>query len=237
MNDNLLGLPLEIVSEDEQTYTVDLWRPTEAMLKKTWERYSQYSVMFSDVTLHSYEHFLQIVMVPGTVVLSIELQGEEIGLVYFTDIRLSTSAYGHYIFWDRNSGAGRHRVLLTIQRRFMQEFNLHRMDMSVPIFAFAALHRLHKIGYRIEGRRKDALLYKGRWADMLEFGVLLEELTDEVLEQGHIVQSDEQHSWHGLLKQDALLAKKILRVRRERDGSRTRDKSAADDVLHPARAS
>lgn len=231
MSDKLLGLPLEVVSEDDRTYTLDLWRPTTEMLQKTWEKYQQYRVMFSDVTLNDYEHFFGIVMVPGTVILSIELEGEEIGLVYFTEINQATSAFGHYIFWDRKSGAGRHRVLFTAQRLIMREFNLHRMDMAVPIFAFSALHRLHKMGYRIEGRRKEALLYMGRWADLLLFGVLLEELTDEVIEQGYIEATEEQHSWHGLLKQDDLLAAKILRGRRQEDGDGTRNESATDDGL------
>jgi RimJ/RimL family protein N-acetyltransferase len=231
MNDKLLGLPLEIVSEDDKTYTIDIWRPTTPMLEETWERYQQYRVMFSDVTLNDYEHFLSIVMVPGTIILSVEVEDKEIGLIYFTEISQATSAFGHYIFWDRKSGAGRHRVLLTAQRTIMKEFGLHRMDMAVPIFAFSALHRLHKIGYRIEGRRKEALLYKGRWADLLLFGVLFEELTDEAIEQAHLEATDEQHTWHGLLKQDDLLAAKILRGRRKKDGNGTRNKSTADDGL------
>ena len=218
MSDRLLGLPLEVVSEDDKTYTIDIWRPTTPMLEETWERYQQYRVMFSDVTLNDYNHFLSIVMVPGTIILSVEVEEKEIGLIYFTEISQATSAFGHYIFWDRKSGAGRHRVLLTAQRLIMVEFGLHRMDMAVPIFAYSALHRLHKIGYRIEGRRKEALLYKGRWADLLLFGVLLEELTDEVIEQGHIEATTEQHTWHGLLKQDDLLAAKILRGGRQKDG-------------------
>lgn len=222
MQDNLLGLPLSVVAEDGRAYILDVWAPSLAQLQETWDRYSKFRVLFSDVTVDDFRHFAAMTLSSGTVVLRVLHDDAEVGLIYFTEIRPLHSSIGHYVFWDRSSGGGRQRVLLTAQRHIMRELGLHRMTMSVPLYAFAALRRLHRMGYRIEGFRTEAILYKGKWGDMIDFGVLLSELTDDAIEQARIPTGDDD-GWNKILADRDKLRDKILRPRREDRGAEYTD--------------
>lgn len=178
-------LPLVVTSEDEKEYVTDLWRPTSFDLERTWMEYSKYRVLFSDITVNDFQTFFGMVMAPGTVVLDIKHQGETVGLLYATELRVGTSALGHYVFWDRRT-AGRQRLILTLLRTGMKELALHRIAMSIPIYAYHALRRVYKMGLRIEGRRREGILYEGKWQDIIEFSVLQTELTEERARAGRL---------------------------------------------------
>lgn len=211
-------LTFEIESEDGKTYSVQPWQPDVQTVLDTWEKFSKYRIIFSDVQVDDPQKFLAMMMNPGSVVLEISCEGKEVGMYYLTGISPLTSAYVHYAFWDRKS-SGRQRLVLTIARRVMDELDLHRVTISVPIYAYAALNRIQRMGLRIEGRRREAILHQGRWADKLEFGTLREELTDEALEAGRIPREEHEENWYGLLKDDEKLYEKVLRPRRS-DGVR-----------------
>lgn len=209
----LEGLTFDVTSEDGHMYAVAPWQPDIQAITDTWEKYSKYRILFSDVSVNNAAMFTQMVMSPTSVVLTMSCDGKEVGLYYITELRTLTSAHAHYAFWDRRQN-GRRKLILTTARRIMEQLELHRLNVSVPIYAFSALSHIHKMGLRIEGRRTEAILYQGRWADKLEFGVLRSELTDEALENGRLVRTQEEASWHGLLKDHTKLMRRVLRVPR-----------------------
>ena len=170
-------------------------------------------------------------LAPSTVVLEASTEGESIGLIYFADIRPLHHATGHYHFWDRNPGRGRHRVLLSAQRHVMRMLGLHRMQMSVPIYAFSALRRMHHIGYRLEGRRREAILNDGKRADLLDFGVLLAEITDDTLEAAKLP-NDETASWNTILHDNAKMMHYILRGSNGHDNARRESGVQAQHGAH-----
>lgn len=191
-------LPVIVTSEDGIRYRVSLWAPDQYELQAVWMQYSKYRVLFSDITVNDFTTFFDMVMSRACVVFAIDQLDVEpvmrVGLLYATEIRLGSSALGHYVFWDRHT-AGRQRLILEMLRLGMQELGLHRMNVTIPLYAYSALRRVSRMGFRIEGRRKEAILHKGKWHDVLEFGALLTELTDEVVQRGWIQEDDSQWSF------------------------------------------
>jgi hypothetical protein len=215
MSNRILNLPFGVLSEDEKLYKVDLWRPNVDDLRIVWDQYSRYKVLFSDVVLRDFNHFTAVVLSRSTVVLEVSCERKRIGLLYATDITMNGSALVHFIFWDRKT-KGRQRLILAVLQWGMDELELHKVNMTVPVYAYAALHRIHKMGIRIEGRRLEAILFDGKWRDVLEFGILRSELTDEVITAATLPRLDHELRWHGLLNNDPLLMRKVLRVKNER---------------------
>lgn len=207
-----LGLPLAIRSEDGQDYIVDAWKPTIQDVYALWNRYSKYRVLFADVTAGNFDYFREMVLAKTTIVLPVSCAGEEVGILYGTRLRIPHDITAHYFFWDRKT-AGRHVVLLRTMKWFMDEFHIHRVKVAIPKHAFAALHRVQRMGLRLEGVEREGMLYDGKWSDMLLFAVLESELTEQALNTGVLERTPAETNWFGLLQQDELLMRKVVERR------------------------
>lgn len=208
MPDINLNMPMKVLSEDGETYEVDVWKPDVNDVKNLWDKYSNYKVLFDDFIADDPVAFATWVMAKSTVVCTVTAK-EPVGVLYVTNIRPHHSGLGHFFFWDRRT-SGRHAVILSALRWGMDTFDLHRIDISVPIYAYAALHRIHKLGFKIEGRKRESILYEGKWADTLQFGILRKEITPESIKLGFLFRSEDEEDWHGLLDDDDELKRKIL---------------------------
>ena len=199
-------LPVIVESEDGERYFVSLWTPDSMELQQVWAQYSKYRVLFSDITVNDFKTFFDMVMSRACVVFAIDTVDTDpimrVGLLYATEIRLGSSALGHYVFWDRKT-AGRQCLILEMLRLGMQELGLHRMNVTIPMYAYSALRRVSRMGFRIEGRRREAILHQGKWHDVLEFGTLLTELTDEACQRGWIQRDDS--AWQYFVPEQELL--------------------------------
>ncbi len=214
-NGELLDLPIEIESEDEEVYLISPYQATIDNIEYIWDRVGKFEFMFSDEAYKDKDVFFRYLLSPGVVVLMItEGESEEeikpVGIVYIDRIRPGYDARMHYIFWDRKQ-RGRHRVLFTAAEWFFTQFGFHRMSMEVPVFAFAALRRLRKLGARIEGRKRGAAKHNGKWHDILLFGVHHDEITRETIEEGKLERTEDESTWFGLLDNDSVFSHSILK--------------------------
>lgn len=207
---------LEVVSEDEITYLVRPFRASRDALWRLWECVQRHEVLTSDFTRGNFDYFMEYVLDPETVLFEVLEQDEKeetldkVGVVYADHLIPGFRAEGHFIFWDYRL-AGRQSLLLCVMAEFMDLFHLERLDVEVPINAYAALRRVQKMGFLIEGRRRKAVKVKGVWIDSLLFGVLREELTETAVEEGCIKRHPREESWFGLLGEGDNLAEYILK--------------------------
>lgn len=214
---NGLGLPIEIESEDEEVYVLSAFQATVGNIDYIWERVKKFDFMFSDELHEDKEAFFAYLLSPSVVVLMV-IEGEEaddlkpVGIIYIDQICPKYSARMHYIFWDRKQ-KGRHRVVFTAAEWFFTQFQFHRISVEVPVFAYAALRRLLRLGIRIEGRRKESVRRNGSWYDVLLFGLHHDEVTPEVMEQGNIERSEDESKWFGLLDNDSVFSHAVLKER------------------------
>jgi len=74
--------------------------------------------------------------------------------------------------WDKGYGTDAMRVLL---RYAFDELNLHRLGLDVIGTNGRAIRVYEKVGFRHEGRRREAVLRDGRRADLVLMGILRQE--------------------------------------------------------------
>lgn len=100
--------------------------------------------------------------------------------IYLTNITPGVEATMHALNLEGQGGvdppAARQEIL-----NAMREFNLHRLTVTIP----AAFHKLNaatkKLGFRREGKMREAAVYDGKYVDMNVYGLMRREVEhDEV---------------------------------------------------------
>lgn len=207
---------VEIVSEDGNTYLVKPFEATLERLEHLWSVVEEFAILRSDHTKGDFDGFMDYVMAPGTVILTVsQVDGEdieEVGVLYADEIIPKHSARAHFIFWDLRM-AGRQRLLLATLRDFMEDFELERAEIEVPVIGFAVLRRLYKMGIFLEGRLRNRLQQGGEWQDTYVFSILRDELTEGALDDAKIPRTPAEEGWFGLLEDEKTLRRYILRRR------------------------
>lgn len=82
-------------------------------------------------------------------------------------------ALGDKASWDGGYGTDTMRTLCRVG---FNEMNLHRIELSVFAGNARAQHVYEKIGFRVEGIRRDAYFRRGRYGDMVLMSLLEGEL-------------------------------------------------------------
>lgn len=205
MDQEFYGLPMEIESEDGKLYTLSVYQPTVQSVDFLWREAAKYEFLFSDATLGDPERFVQYLLSPGVMIFLVSCEEEPVGILYADQVREGIDARVHYLFWDRHP-KGRQRLLLTAMRWFLDTFELHRFNMEIPVYAFAALRRMKKMGIRIEGRRRQGIFFRGKWQDLLLFGVTRSELSDAALTSAKLARTAEEADWFGVYSSDSIFS-------------------------------
>ncbi|KAM0805902.1 acyl-CoA N-acyltransferase [Usnea florida] len=71
----------------------------------------------------------------------------------------------------QNHGYGTEALQWVLQWGF-QTAGLHRVELFCFEWNEGARRLYERVGFRLEGRRREALWFEGRWWDLLEFGLL-----------------------------------------------------------------
>lgn len=206
-----LGMPAIVTSEDGKDYVLEVFEASFANMQELWDKFNKLDKVFCDQLKGDFRSFTKFILSVNTIILKVG----DIGIVYITDLIPGDSAQGHFLFWDRVS-AGRHRVILASLQWVMDHFDLYRVGMEVPRHAYNALHRIYKIGFRVEGILRGAQLFDHVRHDIFLFGVLRDEITGQALEDGHLERTESERGWFGLLKKEPDLMRYVLRSRDER---------------------
>ena len=82
-------------------------------------------------------------------------------------------AIGDKTCWNGGYGTD---AMRTLCRFGFEHMNLHRIELDVYAGNERALHVYEKVGFRVEGRRRDALFKYGRYHDIVAMGLLEGEL-------------------------------------------------------------
>jgi RimJ/RimL family protein N-acetyltransferase len=98
-----------------------------------------------------------------------------VGCVYLTDInRINRSAefsilIGDKAYWSKGFGTAATKAMLA---HAFDDLNLHRIYLSVLAENLRAIRLYEKVGFRVEGRQRDAVFKKGRYWDVMQMAVL-----------------------------------------------------------------
>jgi len=215
---DFLNLPLLVKSEDGQAYVIDAFQATLESIEFLWSVVSKFDFIASRLE-GDRERFQRFLMRMDTFVFVVWPEdradarniGDAVGVLYAGGFVPKLELDVHFIFWDRQQ-KGRHRVLGVWLRWLMDSFDVHRVSIEVPVYAYAALRRLQNLGVRLEGRKREADQYRGEWRDTLIFSVLQHELTEEAIEAGKLRRSNLEDRWFGLLdKSDEPFMQAVLK--------------------------
>ena len=145
---------------------------------KFWEKSRHHPTLFSAEIRNNFEKFLQLFLRDGPDGAVSQglfwVMDDMVGLFYMTDIQLMVDCQVHYTFFD-----GRHHGRVDITREMLRygfsTFGFRRMTTTVPLYAYPALKFAEQVGFKQEGRKRAAALYKNKWFDVRYFGILKEE--------------------------------------------------------------
>jgi ribosomal-protein-alanine N-acetyltransferase len=79
---------------------------------------------------------------------------------------------GEKDYWSRGYGVEAARLLINYG---FEQLNLHRISSAAIAFNERSIRLHEKIGFRVEGRLRQAMFKNGQYHDRLEFGILKEE--------------------------------------------------------------
>jgi UDP-4-amino-4,6-dideoxy-N-acetyl-beta-L-altrosamine N-acetyltransferase len=82
---------------------------------------------------------------------------------------------GEKDYWGKGYGPDAIRALL---RFAFGEMNLHRVELEVLDYNSRAIRCYEKCGFKLEGRRREAMFRDGRYHDALIMGILREEFDE-----------------------------------------------------------
>ncbi|MDX8035801.1 GNAT family protein [Lentzea sp. BCCO 10_0856] len=124
-------------------------------------------------TLADYEAYIERTLNdPNRYTRAITEDGRFLGEVVLTINEHNRSAGLRIALWD---GFGRGYGTIAIRHVLDHAFgerNLHRVDLEVYEFNDRAIHVYEKLGFREEGRLRDALLWDGEFYDAIVMSIL-----------------------------------------------------------------
>jgi len=104
---------------------------------------------------------------------------DDVGILYLTEIAPGHDALAHFNFWDRIFN-GREKLIRGMVRHVMDEFALHRVTVEVGMFAAPWLPKaVERIGFKREGRKREAIKFDGKWFDSIMYSMLRSEVNED----------------------------------------------------------
>jgi len=164
--------------DGEVVRTVRLPQLTPRKMQYYWSRLKEFDHIFSDHT-KTFEDFVNIFLYEknGTFAASgIIWEVDDVGILFLTNIQPGFAALGHFTFWDRKL-CGREELMREMLRYLFARFKFHRIYSEHGLYAANSISPfLKRIGFKKEGRKREAVLYKGDWFDVNQFSILEHEV-------------------------------------------------------------
>lgn len=147
---------------------------TPEKLKLFWEEFQKMPTLFSDMTRGDMKHFVNTFLDSSSFYMEVYDAQKMVGILYLTDMN-AFDCTCHILFFDR---APHEKIALCrhVLRWCFQRFHFHRMSAQVP-HIYSSLFRLTKrIGFKIEGKKRQVTLVGSKWVDEFQLGLLASEM-------------------------------------------------------------
>lgn len=151
-------------------------------LRLIWEQLQQFRTLFSDLTKGDLDNFLRYVGQESTLWLEIweakrpKTAPELIGLFMCENLHRIVDIDAHVLFFDRDV-AGRTSVCKAIVAWLFATLPIQRITVQPSQLAYAAIRLVRNMGFKQEGKKRQALLLGGKWIDVYIFGLTRQEAT------------------------------------------------------------
>jgi len=149
-----------------------------------WGNMAQHKHIFGDIHDTNIQDFIAMYSDPRSLWLEVIEEDETLaGVMYMTDIIPMFDGQGHFAFFGKNT----HKYESVIRAgmlNVMQQIPLHRITVSVPVFHYGLKRIIERLGFQLEGTRRETNREKDRWVDSLMFGMVITDLIQEGEENG-----------------------------------------------------
>lgn len=160
---------------------------TAERLREYYDRLNEFPVLFNEHT-GSLEDFIRTFVRPRSDGLGVDATGliwevDDVGILYLTRLRPGVSAYGDFTFWDQRL-RGREPLVREALRHVFERFGFHRIETEVALYARPAMAFVERVGFKKEGRKREAVLYtpkdaeEPKWFDTNLYSILSHEVME-----------------------------------------------------------
>lgn len=153
---------------------------TKENLATFWEKARVYPNLFSEELKDDFTTFLSIFLEQDGD--NIDARGllwridNFVGVFYLTDIYPERDALCHFTFFDGRIH-GRVDLARAMLSYVFNKYKFRRLSASVPMFVVpATVEFVQRVGFLLEGRKRNSTPYKGEWYDTKQFGILSHEV-------------------------------------------------------------
>ena len=169
---NLVEEPILRVGPWEVKEMVLTWDKVEHL----WETMKKYKTLFSDLTRNDFSNFFKSITRPNTLWFEVWNGNSEIvGLVWLSDIEMTVDGSAHMVFFDRQP-AEKQLVCQALIKWVFKHYPLHRVTVTTPAIYFATQRMLRRMGFTLEGTKREAVLMDGKWVDVQFYGMTRNEV-------------------------------------------------------------
>lgn len=148
-------------------------------LKSFWHRAKMHRTLFGEEITEDFTKFVNNLVAEGPdgIVPTglFWVVDDFVGIYYLTDIEPGVDALVHYSFFD-----GRHKGRVDLSKAMIkmafEKYGFVRLSAHLPLYATpVAFKFVEEVGFKKEGRKRNAVRYKDKWFDTNLYGILREE--------------------------------------------------------------
>ena len=167
--------------EPEGTFERNIYRMSLSPenIQRVYERAKKFRTLFSDEINGDPRKFTETFISEEDGIIRANglfwVIDDYVGLYYMTHIE-EHDARVHYTFFDRRH-IGREQLTRDMIKYVFDYFGFRRLTTEIPMYASKHTFDfvINRLGFTKEGRRRQAVEYKGQWFDIMTLGILREE--------------------------------------------------------------
>lgn len=150
-------------------------------LRALWNKSNSHRILFSDDVNGDFDKFINIFLyndVDGNIKSNglIWVVDDFVGMLFMSDIT-RREALLHFSFFD---GRLRFDISMEMINYIFDNYNFDRLNAQiVPFASNRVFNFIESLGFKKEGRKRKAMIYKGEKFDLLLYGLLKEEFKEK----------------------------------------------------------
>lgn len=161
--------------------TIRFSKLSKEKLRYYYEKMKEFDVLFNDWIRGDETEFIHSFLrndgQGGIEATGIIWEVDDVGIIFLTQIVPGAKANAHFTFWDKRL-KGREDLVREFLEIGMKELQFKRVEVEIPFYAYPLFKFVEKVGFKNEGRKRNAILYKNQWFDTNLYSVIPEDFED-----------------------------------------------------------
>jgi len=135
-----------------------------------WDKLKRFRTLFSDLTQGDLKNFVAYLLNKDTMWLEITEGDKLIGIVVLEGLSKVIDAEAHVLFMDREL-MNKAPVCKAIIKWIFSVLPLQRLTVQIPTIYMGPVRLVNELGFRKEGKKRQAVLISGKWVDVFILGL------------------------------------------------------------------